>query len=231
MIDDVSTRIHRLGERIQRLEPMPGAVTLLAVSKGHEAAQIKAAFKAGQRCFAESYVQEAITKQQSLEGYNIEWHFIGRVQGNKTRAVAERFDWVHSIDRARIARRLSDHRPASLPPLQCCLECRLDTDPGKGGIGVDELADLAELVDALPRLCLRGLMTVPAASDDPNHAIEVFTQLADCYTHLRRQFASLDTLSMGMTKDMEAAIAAGSTMVRLGTAIFGPRKGTPPILS
>ncbi len=225
-LDDVKSRLAQVRSTIQAQESLcerkPGAVALLAVSKGQPAVSIRSAYDCGQRAFGENYLREALQKMEELGDCAIEWHFIGRLQSNKTRSVATHFDWVHSIDRARIAQRLSTQRPASLPALQCCLELRLDADAAKGGVTESELDALAALVDSLPGLQLRGLMTIPASAD-PHQAALVFARLADCYTRLRQRHRGMDTLSMGMSGDMGAAIAAGSTLVRIGTAIFGPR--------
>jgi pyridoxal phosphate enzyme (YggS family) len=193
----------------------PGAVTLLAVSKTHAVERIAQAHAAGQRAFGENYVQEAVAKMDALP--RLEWHLIGPLQSNKTRLAAERFDWVQTIDRARIAHRLSEQRPAHLPPLNVLIQVNVSGETTKSGVGVKDVTALAAEMAALPRLRLRGLMAVPApgASTD-------FAKMKDLYDELHAGFG-FDTLSMGMTDDMEDAIAAGATMVRIGTAIFGSR--------
>jgi pyridoxal phosphate enzyme (YggS family) len=194
----------------------PGSVTLLAVSKTHPVDRIAQASAAGQRAFGENYVQEAVAKMDALAG--LEWHLIGALQSNKTRLAAERFDWVQTIDRVKIANRLSEQRPAHLPPLNVLIQVNVSGEATKSGVGVKEVAALAAAIAALPRLRLRGLMAVPAPG-----ATSDFLKMKDLYEELRGHFG-FDTLSMGMTEDMDEAIAAGATMVRIGTAIFGQRK-------
>lgn len=200
-----------------------GDVTLLAVSKTFASDAIREACHAGQIRFAESYVQEALGKIAALHDLPIEWHFIGPIQGNKTRAIAEHFAWVHSIDRLKIAERLSAQRPAHLPPLQVCLQVNISKEASKGGVPSGEAAQLAMQIAQLPRLSLRGLMTIPEPSDDVSAQRAAFAQLRELFEQLNRQGLRLDTLSMGMSHDFPAAIAEGATMVRVGTAIFGAR--------
>ena len=200
-------------------------MTLLAVSKTFPAVTIREAVAAGQHRFGENYVQEALDKMAELDDLRsqIEWHMIGPIQSNKTRAVAEHFDWVHTVDRLKIAQRLSDQRPPELPPLQVCIQVNTSGEGSKSGVAPDEALTLAREVAALPRLTLRGVMALPAPTAD---AAEQNRQLADVrivYDHLRSQGLPLDTLSMGMSADLEAAVAQGSTMVRVGTALFGQR--------
>ena len=200
-------------------------MTLLAVSKTFPAVTIREAVAAGQHRFGENYVQEALDKMAELADLRgqIEWHMIGPIQSNKTRAVAEHFDWVHTVDRLKIAQRLSDQRPPELPPLQVCIQVNTSGEGSKSGVAPDEALTLAREVAALPRLTLRGVMALPAPTAD---AAEQNRQLADVrvvYDHLRSQGLPLDTLSMGMSADLEAAVAQGSTMVRVGTALFGQR--------
>ena len=202
----------------------PGAVALLAVSKTHASALIEEAFRAGQRAFGENYVQEALDKMGALVLLPIEWHLIGPLQSNKTRAVAERFQWVHSIDRERIARRLSEQRPDTLPPLDVLLQVNVSGEASKSGVAPSDAAALAKAVAALPRLRLRGLMAVPEPSADERAQRARFREVRALYESLQQAGLALDTLSMGMSADMEAAIAEGSTMVRIGTAIFGERQ-------
>ncbi|MDV6318657.1 YggS family pyridoxal phosphate-dependent enzyme [Chromohalobacter sp. HP20-39] len=202
---------------------------LLAVSKTQPAASVRQAFAAGQRAFGENYLQEALDKQASLDDLEgIVWHFIGPLQSNKTRAVAEHFQWVHTIDRARIATRLDAQRPAALEPLDVCLQVNVSGEASKSGVSPEALPALADAVVALPRLRLRGLMALPAPSDDPATQRRPFAELRALLETLRQRHpqAPLDTLSMGMSGDLEAAVNEGATLVRLGTAIFGQR--TPP---
>lgn len=198
---------------------------LLAVSKTFPAVTVREAVAAGQHRFGENYVQEALDKMAELADLRdqIEWHMIGPIQSNKTRAVAEHFDWVHTVDRLKIAQRLSDQRPAHLPPLQVCIQVNTSGEDSKSGVTPDEALALAREVAALPRLRLRGVMALPAPTAD---AAEQHRQLAEVrvvHEHLRSQGLPLDTLSMGMSADLEAAVAQGSTMVRVGTALFGQR--------
>lgn len=203
----------------------PRSVSLLAVSKTQPAAAVRAACAAGQGAFGENYVQEALDKMAALADLRaaIEWHLIGPLQSNKTRVVAEAFDWVHSVDRLKIAQRLSEQRPADLPPLNICLQVNISGEASKSGLSPAEVADVARAVATLPRLRLRGLMAIPepaqgeAAQRAPHRALRLLLEA------LNRQGRALDTLSMGMSDDLEAAIAEGSTMVRVGTAIFGAR--------
>ncbi|MFM7850137.1 MAG: YggS family pyridoxal phosphate-dependent enzyme [Rubrivivax sp.] len=207
----------------------PADVSLLAVSKQQPAQAVRQALQAGQRAFGENYVQEALDKMAALADLRglIQWHLIGPLQSNKTRAVAEAFDWVHSVDRLKIAQRLSDQRPAGLPPLNVCLQVNTSGEDSKSGAQPDEVPQLAAAVAALPQLRLRGLMAIPEpaqglqAQQAPHRALRLLQEA------LRRQGLVLDTLSMGMSDDLEAAIAEGSTMVRVGTAIFGPRPASP----
>jgi len=197
-------------------------VTLLGVSKTRPAADIRAAVAAGLGDIGENYLQEALAKQPELNDLAITWHFIGPIQSNKTRAIAEHFTWVHSVDRLKIAQRLSEQRPAALPPLSLCLQVNISGEASKSGCAVAELPALAEAVSALPNLRLRGLMAIPEPGD--NRAFEAMHAL---FTSLRRRWPQLDTLSLGMSADLEAAIAAGATMVRIGTDIFGARPARP----
>ena len=201
----------------------PATVTLLAVSKQQPAEAVRAAFALGQRDFGENYVQEAIAKIDALADLEIVWHFIGQLQSNKTRAVAERFHWVHTVDRERIARRLSEQRPHHAPPLKVCLQVKLDPEPGKGGVAVDDLPALAARVAELPRLELRGLMCIPEPRETAVEQRAIFDRLAAALAALQAAGHRMDTLSMGMSADLETAVAAGATIVRIGTAIFGER--------
>ena len=199
------------------------AISLLAVSKTFAPDAIREAYQAGQICFAENYLQEALEKIAALHDLQIEWHFIGPIQSNKTRPIAENFSWVHSVDRLKIAERLSAQRPAHLPPLQICLQVNVSGEASKSGVAPGELPDLASAVAGLPNLVLRGLMAIPAPSDDVATQRLYFAQLRELRDQLDCQGLQLDTLSMGMSHDFVAAIAEGATIVRIGTAIFGTR--------
>jgi hypothetical protein len=199
------------------------SVGLLAISKGHPAVAIRELAALGQRDFGENYLQEALPKQQALQDSKLTWHFTGQLQGNKTRAVAEHFDWVHTLDRERIAIRLNEQRPHDAPPLNICVQVSLLPEPGKGGVPAEELLPLAQAVAALPKLRLRGLMCIPPPRDTFEEQRALFQQLAACQRQLIDAGLACDTLSMGMSADLEAAVAAGATWVRIGTAIFGER--------
>ncbi len=201
----------------------PGSIRLLAVSKTWPAAQVRAAAAAGQRAFGENYVQEGVDKIGELAALGLEWHFIGPLQSNKTRPVAEHFDWVHSIDRLKIAERLAGQRPAGMAPLDVCLQVNVSGEATKSGCAPAEAAALARAIAALPKLRLRGLMAIPEPVEDFEAQRRPFRQLRELYERLRADGLPLDTLSMGMSHDIEAAIAEGATMVRVGTAIFGER--------
>lgn len=217
----------RIAAAERRFDRAPGSVSLVAVAKTKPASLIREAWEAGQRQFGENFVQEAIAKLDELSRLSgpggIEWHFVGALQANKSRTVAERFDWVQTVDRLRIARRLSDQRPAWLPPLNVCLQVNVSEESTKSGVRIDEAAELAAAVAELPRLRLRGLMTIPLPCAGFERQRAVLRPLVDVYERLRGDGLALDTLSMGMTDDLEAAVAEGATMVRIGTAVFGPR--------
>lgn len=215
----------RIAAAERRFGREPGSVRLLAVSKGQPAQAIRALAALGQRAFGENYVQEALAKQAVLADLDLEWHFIGRLQSNKTRAAAERFAWVHTIDRESTARRLDAQRPAALPPLEVCVQVNVSGEASKAGVTPQALATLVEAVASLPRLRLRGLMALPAPSEDFARQRDGFRRLADLYAAYRRP--GCDTLSMGTSADLEAAIAEGATLVRVGTALFGPRLARP----
>lgn len=198
-------------------------VSLLAVSKTFPAAALRCAYQADQRRFAESYLQEALEKISSLKDLTIEWHFIGPIQSNKTRPIAENFAWVHSVDRLKIAERLSAQRPVHLPPLQLCLQVNISNEHSKSGVSPDEVSLLAHAIAKLPNLRLRGLMAIPAPDDEIALQRAPFARLRELYDQLNSQGLQLDTLSMGMSHDFVAAITEGATMVRVGSAIFGNR--------
>lgn len=202
---------------------LPDSVKLLAVSKTKPISAIREAAAAGQRDFGENYVQEGVEKILALADHGLVWHFIGPLQSNKTRSVAEHFDWVHSIERLKIAQRLSEQRPSHLAPLQVCVQVNVSGESSKSGCSPDEAADLCVAVAGLPRLQLRGLMAIPAPADDLAEQRRPCRQLREIYAALRARGLALDTLSMGMSHDMEAAILEGATLVRIGTAIFGER--------
>jgi hypothetical protein len=202
----------------------PEEVTLLAVSKTKPASAVEEAIAAGQIAFGENYVQEGVEKIAALAAHpQVEWHFIGPLQSNKSRLVAEHFAWCHTVDRLKIAQRLSDQRPASLPPLNVLIQVNISDENSKSGIMLEDLPELAQQVAALPQLRLRGLMAIPAPESDYSRQLAVCQQMADAFRQLKQHYPDVDTLSLGMSDDMEAAIAAGSTMVRIGTAIFGAR--------
>ncbi|MCR9545185.1 YggS family pyridoxal phosphate-dependent enzyme [Vibrio antiquarius] len=211
----------------QKFGRTPESVQLLAVSKTKPVEAILEAHQAGQTAFGENYVQEGVSKVQHFaEHYpdnRIEWHFIGPIQSNKSRLVAEHFDWVHTIDRPKIAQRLNDQRPSELKPLQVLIQVNTSGEASKSGVTEAEVFELAELISRLPNLTLRGLMSIPANVSDYESQLHEFQKLATLKQTLEAQFPEIDTLSMGMSGDMTAAIEAGSTMVRIGTAIFGAR--------
>jgi len=205
----------------------PGSVTLLAVSKTRSSEELRAMANAGMRRFGENYLQEALEKITALRELDLEWHFIGPIQSNKTRPIAEHFDWVHSVDRLKLARRLSEQRPADLPPLNICLQVNVSGEQSKSGITLQELPALAREVATLPRLRLRGLMAIPAPAEGLDAQRQPFRQMRLALEQLIAEGLELDTLSMGMSGDLEAAIAEGATLVRIGTALFGPRPPKP----
>ncbi|VVD66807.1 YggS family pyridoxal phosphate enzyme [Pandoraea eparura] len=224
-LDDVLSRIARATDAAGR---PAGSVRLLAVSKTFGADAVRDALAAGQRAFGENYVQEALDKiaalsSESVHGEPLEWHFIGPLQSNKTRPVAEHFDWVHSVDRLKIAERLSAQRPTDLPPLQVCLQVNISGEASKSGVAPADVPAVARAIAALPNLQLRGLMAIPEPEDDPARQRAPFKAVRDLFDALRADGLAIDTLSMGMSGDLEAAIAEGATMVRIGTAIFGAR--------
>lgn len=213
----------RISEAARNCGRSPDEIRLLAVSKTWPVSCVLEAARAGQRAFGENYVQEGVNKVREAALPNLEWHFIGPLQSNKTRSVAEAFQWVHSVDRIKIAERLSQQRPDCLPPLQVCLQVNISNEDTKSGMSVEEVAALARQVAQLPRLTLRGLMTIPAPSSGFEQQRLPFRRLREVFEQLNREGLALDTLSMGMSNDIEAAIAEGATLVRVGTAIFGER--------
>jgi pyridoxal phosphate enzyme (YggS family) len=197
----------------------PGAVALLAVSKTHAPELIRQAYAAGQRAFGENYVQEALDKMVQLAGLPLEWHLVGPLQSNKSRVVAERFDWVHSVEREKVARRLAEQRPAGMGPLNVLVQVNVSGEASKSGVAPADVAALAAAIATMKNLRLRGLMAIP----EPGAPQARFVEIGALFQGLRGEFG-LDTLSLGMSDDLEAAIAAGSTVVRVGTAIFGARR-------
>jgi pyridoxal phosphate enzyme (YggS family) len=230
----IELKLQQLRQRIERAcaaanRPVQ-SVTLLAVSKTFGADVVRQAHAAGQRAFGENYVQEALAKIAALDDLvpQAQWHLIGPLQSNKTREVATAFDWVHSVDRLKIAERLSAQRPAHLEPLQLCLQVNVSGEASKSGVAPVELAALARAVAVLPRVRLRGLMSIPEAVDDFEAQRVPHRRLREMFDALRADGLALDTLSMGMSADLEAAIAEGATMVRVGSALFGARAVTTP---
>ncbi len=226
-IADNLAQIHRrISAAAERCGRDSGEVTLLAVSKTKPASDIELAIAAGQRAFGENYVQEGVDKIRYFREQGIadlHWHFIGPLQSNKSRLVAEHFDWCHTVDRDKIATRLNDQRPADMAPLNVLIQVNISDESSKSGITLAEVDALADHIAALPHLALRGLMAIPAPEAEYQKQFAVANQMAAAFTQLKSRFATVDTLSLGMTDDMGAAIAAGSTMVRIGTAIFGAR--------
>ncbi len=219
-VNHVRSRIRRAAQAAGR---DPAAVTLVAVSKAQTAESIRLAATAGVTDFGESYIQEALPKMDSLRELPLRWHFIGGIQSNKTRSIAERFDWVHGIDRLSIARRLSEQRPFHAPPLDLCIQVELVPEPSKGGVDPAQVRALADAIVQLPRVRLRGLMCVPPPQPDAAAERAVFARLRIQLEELNADGHKLDTLSMGMSADFESAIAEGATLVRIGTALFGKR--------
>ena len=219
---------NRIGAATQAAMRDVDSVTLLAVSKAQPANKVRAVAEMGVRDFGESYVQEALDKIEALSDLSLTWHFIGRLQANKTRLVAASFDWVHGVDRLKIAERLSEQRPFHAPPLNVCLQVNIAGEASKGGVEPAELPALAAAVAALPRLKLRGLMCIPPDEEDPSRQRAWFASMRRTLESLNAAGAKLDTLSMGMSGDFESAILEGATIVRVGTAVFGPRTGAMP---
>ena len=223
----IQTRLLAVRARIdaacQAANRNPQAVTLLAVSKTFGPDAVREAYAAGQTAFGENYIQEAVEKIAALRDLPLQWHCIGPIQSNKTRLVAEHFDWVHTIDRLKIAQRLSEQRPAHLPPLQLCLQVNVDGGDNKSGVPPQEALALAKQVAALPNVRLRGVMSIPEPTPDFIASLASLTPVRAVFDALNAEGLALDTLSIGMSADLEAAIHAGSTMVRVGSAIFGGR--------
>lgn len=220
---------HSIAESVTAANRLAGSVQLLAVSKKKPLAAIEAAWAAGQRSFGENYVDEALTKianWQSLHpDWQAQWHFIGAIQSRKAASIATHFDWAHSVDRLKVAQKLSQHRPSTAAPLSVCIQVNLDNEPSKSGVATQEVAELASQIASLPNLKLRGLMSIPAPRSSVDDQRAVFRELANVQQSLKSEHPAIDTLSMGMSADMDAAILEGSTIVRVGTAIFGERNG------
>ena len=226
-VTQITDHLDRVRKRVQSAlvaaGRSPDETTILAVSKQQPAGAIEALFQAGQRDFGENYVQDAIEKMDQLTGLDLRWHFIGQIQSNKTRIISERFDWVHTVDRLKIAMRLNEQRPAYAPPLQVCIQINQAGEQQKGGVEESAASELAHALMELPALRLRGLMTIPPLSADAQDGAAYFERLRLLKQQLVEDGIALDTLSMGMSADMDVAIAHGATIVRIGTAIFGPR--------
>ncbi|WP_350432803.1 YggS family pyridoxal phosphate-dependent enzyme [Shewanella sp. H8] len=223
--DRISIAQSRINQAAQNCSRSPNEIILLAVSKTKPISDIIAAYQAGQRQFGENYVQEGETKINALQADypDIEWHFIGPLQSNKTKIIAEHFDWMHTLSRDKIAQRLNEQRPSNKPPLNVCIQVNISQEESKSGVNGADVATLALTITSLPHLTLRGLMAIPTATDDVQLQQQEFSQLKHLFDQLKQQYPSVDTLSMGMSGDMDIAIANGSTMVRIGSAIFGER--------
>ena len=226
-MESAAKRRNKLLTRIELAERQADRITgqtlLLAVSKRHSPEAIRELYALGQRSFGENYVSEALLKMAQLADLNIQWHYIGPIQSNKTRDIAEHFSWVHSIDRKKILRRLNEQRPEAAPALNCCIQLKVGNEVAKSGTDPASVTDMLQFAQTLPRLRVRGLMAIPPPSEDPQQQCRWFAQVQEVYLQLQRSGHQLDTLSMGMSQDLEAAIAQGATMVRVGTALFGPR--------
>lgn len=224
---EITDHLPEIRERVATLLAQSGRAPddamILAVSKGHDAAAVRAAAAAGQRDFGESYVREALEKMDALADLDLVWHFVGRIQANKTRAIAERFQWVHTLDREKVATRLSDQRPPDLPALKVLIQVDQAGEPQKGGVPVERVADLARAVLELPRLELAGLMSIPPLTEDRERTRTLFAELRKLRETLAAEGVAAPLLSMGMSADYDLAITEGSGCVRIGTAIFGPR--------
>jgi PLP dependent protein len=224
---EIKKRLQSLHNTINQAEMQAkrpeNSVQLLAVSKTWSAEILRDAAAAGQDCFGENYLQEALIKIEALKDVDLQWHFIGPIQSNKTKDIARYFDWVQSIDRIKIAQRLNNQRPNELPALNVCIQVNIDDEKSKAGISLDEVDSLAQEIMQLNRLVLRGLMVIPTKTDNVSQQSSTFQRAYQLFKSLKTQYATIDTLSMGMTADMNSAIAQGSTMIRVGTGIFGQR--------
>lgn len=224
---DIAKNLQSIHQQISQLEQQyqrtPDSVKLLVVTKQQNVDNIRAAITAGERCFGENYLQEALPKISALAEFNLEWHFIGKLQANKTKQIAQYFSWVDSIDRIEIAKRLNQQRPAHLPKLNCCIEVNLSQEIRKSGVKVHEICALAQEMQSLERLSLRGLMAIPQLMTDFEQQVALYQQLIDTQKKLQAFGINLDIISAGMSHDFAAAIAAGSTIIRIGSAILGAR--------
>ncbi len=229
---DIATRYSQVQQRIVKAcldaGRKPDSIELLAVGKRHPAAAIDALYQLGQRLFGESYVRETVDKQRELTAHDIEWHLVGPLQSNKTRLAAAHFHWVHSVDRAKLITRLAEQRPGHLPALNVLVQVNIDDEAQKAGIAPNAVFELAELIVQQPRLSLRGLMAIPNPSRSAARRLQSLREMRALFDRLARRYSavnkpSIDTLSLGMSADLEAAVAAGTTMVRIGTDLFGPR--------
>lgn len=224
---DVVRHLNLIRQRIADAEALsgrePGSVKLLAVSKTKPAEAIQTAIGAGQRAFGENYLNEALKKMEQLRGQNCEWHFIGSIQSNKTRLIANNFDWVHCVDRLKIAKRLSSQRPSELPPLKVCIQVNIDRETSKAGVLPEDTEALADEIALLDQIHFSGLMAIPIATQDSARQRESARALRTVFDRIRTQHPDIDTMSIGMSGDLEAAVQEGSTMVRIGTALFGSR--------
>ncbi|MEQ1977419.1 YggS family pyridoxal phosphate-dependent enzyme [Xenorhabdus sp. SGI240] len=228
-MNNIEQNLHDVRNRMtlaaQKCGRSPEEITLLAVSKTKPVDAIAEAIANGQREFGENYVQEGVEKIQHFNNRDdLVWHFIGPLQSNKSRLVAENFDWCHTVDRVKIAQRLSEQRPENRPPLNILIQINISGEESKSGILLEELTELAATINGLPNMVLRGLMAIPAPANNFKHQIAIFHQMEHAFIGLKAKYPHVDTLSMGMTDDMEAAITCGSTLVRIGTAIFGVRQ-------
>jgi pyridoxal phosphate enzyme (YggS family) len=214
-------------QSIKTNNPSSQRVQLLAVSKTQSASVIREAFEVGIHSFGENYLQEALEKQSQLTDLPIEWHFIGPIQSNKTQPIAQNFAWVHSVDRLKIAQRLNDARPSDLPPLNICIQLNVDSEESKGGVAIHEVESLAAAINPMPHLKLRGLMAIPEPSTNVDKQRSQFKKVRECYDNLLAKGYALDTLSIGMSEDYPIAIEQGATIVRIGSALFGPRQAKP----
>ncbi|MBB1474320.1 YggS family pyridoxal phosphate-dependent enzyme [Shewanella sp. SG41-3] len=223
--DRISIAQSRINQAAQNCSRSSAEISLLAVSKTKPISDIIAAYQAGQRLFGENYVQEGETKITALQADypDIEWHFIGPLQSNKSKIVSEHFDWMHTLSRDKIAQRLHEQRPSNKPPLNVCIQVNISQEESKSGVNAEDVATLALTINSLSKLTLRGLMAIPTATNDEQIQQQEFAQLKQLFDQLKQQYPSVDTLSMGMSNDMDIAIANGSTMVRIGSAIFGER--------
>jgi pyridoxal phosphate enzyme (YggS family) len=231
-MNNLKENLHNVRARVRQACEKAGRnaedITILAVSKKHPAARVRELYELGQVAFGENYVQEALAKQAQLEDLDIEWHFIGPLQSNKTREAAAHFAWVQSVDRAKIARRLSEQRPAGLPALNVCLQINIDREPQKAGALPEDAAQLANFTMNLPNIRLRGLMAIPRMGDDNYDPSDSYRRMYELFSELRSSGIGMDTLSMGMSADLEQAILQGSTMVRIGTDLLGARPENGP---